>query len=315
MLPDEVDMPEAMITVFGGTGFLGSAIVRTLLRQGAHVRVAARRPERLQPSEHPERLTALQTDVTDVASVAAALDGCQAVVNAVGLYVERGADTFEAVHVRAAENVARLATQAGVEQLVHVSGIGASAGSSSSYVRARADGEQRVRDSFGDASILRPSVLFGPGDSFLSTIDVISRLSPVFPLFGDGDTRLQPVYVDDVAQAVARVLEDSTTRARICELGGPRIYTYREIIECVLDYRRRRRVLMPVPFGIWTVQAKLLAVVPNAPLTEDQVILMREDNVVGEGVVTLKDLGVTARSIEDMLPVCFRHVPGAGENR
>jgi len=182
-------------------------------------------------------------------------------------------------------------------------------------VRARADGEQRVRNCFGDAAILRPSVLFGPGDSFLSTIDGISRLSPVFPLFGNGDTRMQPVYVDDVAQAVARVLEDSTTCARICELGGPRIYTYREIIECVLDYRRRWRVLMPVPFGIWTVQAKLLAVVPNAPITEDQVILMRDDNVVGEGVVTLKDLGVTARSIEDMLPVCFRQGPGAAENR
>ncbi len=308
-------MPEAVITVFGGTGFLGSAIVRTLLQRGARVRIAARRPERLHPSEHPERLTTLQADITDVASVAAALDGCRAVVNAVGLYVEHGADTFEAVHVRAAGNVARLAAQAGVEQLVHVSGIGASADSSSSYVRARADGERRVSDSFGDASILRPSVLFGPGDSFLSTIDGISRLSPIFPLFGDGGTRMQPVYVDDVAEAVARVLEDSTTRARICELGGPRIYTYREIIECVLDYRRRRRVLMPVPFGIWIAQAKLLAVVPSAPLTVDQVILMRDDNVVDEGMMTLKDLGVTARSIEDMLPVCFRQDAGAAENR
>lgn len=315
MLPDEVDMPTAVVTVFGGTGFLGSAIVRKLLGQGAHVRVAARRPERLQPSEHPERLTTLQTDVRDVVSVAAALDGCQAVVNAVGLYVESGADTFKAVHVRAAENVARLAAKAGIERLVHLSGIGASAGSCSSYVRARADGEHRVSDSFRDATIMRASVLFGPGDSFLSTIDGITRLSPVFPLFGNGDTRMQPVYVGDVAEAVARALEDSTTRARICELGGPRVYTYREIIECVLDYRGRRRVLMPVPFGIWTIQAKLLAIIPNAPLTKDQVILMRNDNVVGEGVVTLEDLGITARSIEAMLPVCFRQSPGAAQSR
>lgn len=296
-------MPAAVITVFGGTGFLGSAIIRTLLRRGTRVRVATRRPERMQSADHPESVIAVQADVRDEASVEAALEGSRAVVNAVGLYVEKGADTFESVHVRGAANVARLAARAGVKRLAHISGIGASTASSSSYVRARADGERLVNESFRDATIVRPSVLFGPGDSFLSTIDGISRLSPVFPLFGSGDTRMQPVFVDDVAEAVARILEDSATR--VSELGGPRVYTYREIIEAVLDYRSRRRVLLPIPLRLWTLQAKLLALLPNPPLTEDQVVLMRDDNVVGEGVVTFDDLGIAPRDLEALLPLCF----------
>ncbi len=298
-------MPAAVTTVFGGTGFLGSAIVRTLLGRGTSVRVATRRPERMQSADRSEPVTAVRADVRDEASVEAALVGSQAVVNAVGLYVEKGADTFESVHVRGAGNVARLAARAGVERLAHVSGIGASAASSSSYVRARADGERVVNECFRDATIVRPSVLFGPGDSFLSTVDGISRLSPVFPLFGNGNTRMQPVYVEDVAEAIARMLEDSATRARVCELGGPRVYTYRKLIEAVLDYRDRRRVLLPIPFRLWTLQARLLALLPSPPLTEDQVVLMRDDNVVGEDVVTFEDLGITPRDLEALLPLCF----------
>ncbi len=303
-----------MITVFGGTGFLGSAIVRTLLRQGSSVRVATRHPEREQTSDHPESVVAVQADVRDEASVEAALEGSRAVVNAVGLYVEKGADTFESVHVHGAGNVARLAARVGVQRLAHVSGIGASTASSSSYVRARADGERIVTESYPDATIVRPSVLFGPGDSFLSAIDGLSRLSPVFPLFGRGDTRMQPVFVDDVAEAVARILEGSATSARISELGGPRVYTYREIIEAVLHYRGRRRVLLPIPFRLWTLQARLLALMPDPPLTEDQVALMRDDNVVGKGVVTLEDLGIMPRDLEALLPLCFGRKPGTEDD-
>jgi NADH dehydrogenase len=256
----------------------------------------------------------VQADVRDGASVEAALEGSRAVVNAVGLYVEKGAETFESVHVRGAGNVARLAARAGVERLAHVSGIGASSASSSSYVRARADGERIVIKSYPDATIVRPSVLFGPGDSFLTAIDGISRLSPVFPLFGSGDTRMQPVFVGDVAEAVARILEDSVTSARIGELGGPRVYTYREIVEAVLRYRGRRRVLLPVAFGLWALQAKLLALMPNPPLTEDQVILMGDDNVVGNGVTTLEDLGIMPRDLEALLPLCFGQEPGTEDD-
>jgi uncharacterized protein YbjT (DUF2867 family) len=269
------------------------------------VRVATRHPGRIQLSERPDSVVAVRADVRDPASVEAALEGSQAVVNAVGLYVERGTDSFESVHVRGAGNVARVASKCGVDRLVHVSGIGASAASASSYVRARADGESVAQYQFGGASIVRPSVLFGPGDSFLGVIDGISRLSPVFPLFGAGETRMQPVYVDDVAEAVARMLDDPATRATVSELGGPRVYTYREIIEAVLAYRRRRRLLLPVPFSVWTLQAKLLSILPNPPLTEDQVILMRDDNVVAEGVLTFDDLGVPLAELELLLPLCL----------
>ena len=298
-------MPATVVTVFGGTGFLGSAIVRTLLGQGRSVRVAARHPARFQASDHPGPVTTIRADVRDDASVEAALEGAHAAVNTIGLYVEKGADTFASVHVRGAENVARLAARAGVERLVHVSGIGASSASPSPYVRARAEGERVVGERFAEATIVRPSVLFGPGDNFLAAIDGISRLSPVFPLFGIGDTRMQPVHVDDVAEAVARMIADPATRATVCELGGARVHTYREIIKAVLDFRGRRCVLLPVPFAVWTLQARLLSIVPNPPLTEDQVVLMRDDNVVGEGVVTFADLGMSPGDLVALLPQCL----------
>lgn len=298
-------MPATVVTVFGGTGFLGSAIVRTLLARGRDVRVAVRRPERMRGVPGTQAPVAVRADIRDEASLAAALDASSAVVNAVGLYVQRGADTFESVHVHGAENVARLAARTGAERLVHLSGIGADAGSPSAYVRARAHGERVVRERFPDATMVRPSVLFGPGDAFLTSIDALSRWSPVFPLFGRGETRMQPVYVGDVAEAVARILDDSKTRGRVSELGGQRVLTYREIIEAVLAYRGRRRALLPVPFGVWMLQAKLLSVLPNPPLSADQVILMRDDNVVAKGAVTLADLGIPPGDLEELLPLCL----------
>lgn len=306
-------MSAAVITVFGGSGYLGSAIVRALLKQGSTVRVATRHPGHGQLYDAVETVQAVQADVRDTASVEAALAGASAAINAVGLYMEKGADTFESVHVRGAGNVARLAARAGVERLTHISGIGTRADSTSTYVRARAAGELSVIESYPDAAIVRPSVLFGPGDSFLSVIDQISRYSPLFPLFGRGDTKMQPVYVDDVASAVARILEESADHAGIIELGGPQVYTYREIIEAVLHHRHRRRVLLPIPFRLWTLQARLLSLLPNPPLTGDQVILMRDDNIVGEDVVTFEELGITPRNLEALLGRCFGQLSSAEE--
>lgn len=294
------------VTVFGATGFLGRAVVERLLEAGMSVRVAARHAERLRFDAPEGRVVPAPADVREASSVAAAVGDAHAVVNAVGLYLERGAETFQAVHVRGAQAVAEQATRCGVEKLIHVSGIGADADSPSGYVRARARGEQLARDCFNAAVVLRPSVLFGPGDSFLNVIDAITRVVPVFPLFGRGDTRLQPVYVGDVAEAVFRCIDGDGAGGRIFELGGPRILSYRQVVESVLRFRRRRRLLLPIPFALWSAQAKVLSLLPNPPLTEDQVILMHDDNVVGEGVMTLEALGVSAHDLEAMLPECLR---------
>lgn len=293
------------VAVFGGTGFLGTAAVSRLLDAGMTVRVAARHPDRLRADGPASRIRLAQTDVRDRASVAAALEGADAAVNAVGLYIERGAETFEAVHVRGAAAVATLAARAGVRKLIHVSGIGADAASESRYVRARAAGERLVRERFEGATILRPSVLFGPGDGFLNTIDAATRAAPVFPLFGRGRTRLQPVYVGDVADAIFRCLDRDAATGRICELGGPTVLTYRQVVELVLKFRRRRRLLLPVPFSLWRAQALVLSWLPRPPLTEDQVILMRDDNRVGEGAMTLADLGASVHHLDALLPQCL----------
>lgn len=297
------------VTVFGATGFLGRAVAARLLDAGMTVRVAARHPEHPRCGGPEGRIRLARADVRDQASVAAALEGAHAVVNAVGLYVERRAETFEAVHVQGAATIAGQGARLGIDKLVHVSGIGADPASPSSYVRARAKGEREVRAQFENAVIVRPSVLFGPGDAFLNAIDAITRSVPVFPLFGRGRTRLQPVFVGDVADAVFRCIDGDTANGRICELGGPRVYTYRQVVQMVLRFRQRKRLLLPVPFALWSVQAKVLSLLPRPPLTEDQVVLMGNDNVVGEGAVTLAQLGASMHELEALLPACLESSP------
>lgn len=302
-------MPAMLVTVFGGTGFLGREIVRCLAEKGVAVRVAARHCKHFRLDEHERLVQFVEADVRNPVAVAGAVEGASAVVNAVGLYVERGAETFQFVHVDGALNVARAAARAGVERQVHISGIGASADSRSAYVRARAEGERCVRESFVNAVIVRPSVLFGPGDALLGTLDAITRASPIFPLFGRGHTRLQPAYVGDVAAAVASLSLRPAIGGQIFELGGPRAYTYRELVEMVLAHRGRRRVLLPVPFVVWAALATALALIPNPPLTVDQVILMRGDNIVSDGFPGIGDLGIAAHSVEALLPLCLGPSP------
>lgn len=294
-----------LVTVFGGSGFLGRSIVVRLAAHGFTVRIAVRHPEKAGALERRDRAGEVQSvsaDVRDEASVASAVAGAQAVVNAVGLYLERGAETFEAVHVRGAEQVARQASRAGAGQLVHISGIGADPGSPSAYVRARAKGERVVASAFDGATILRPSVLFGPGDSFFNSLAGIARRSPLLPLFGSGDTRLQPVYVDDVAEAAARALATPAARGRAYELGGPGTFTYRELVELLLHEMALERHLLPLPFAIWDLVATLSAVVPHPPVTRDQLALIRQDNIVSPDAWTFDDLGIRPTAVEAVLP-------------
>ena len=299
------DSHPGCVTVFGGSGFLGRAIVARLLAEGITVRLAARHPDDTAIDRRPDRGGDLQpvfADLRDETYVALALEGAEAAVNAVGLYVEKGAETFEAVHERGALNVARQVATLGVDRLVHVSGIGADLDSESRYVRARAKGELLVMEAFARATILRPSVLFGPADSFLNALGGIAARTPVLPLFGRGDTNLQPVYVGDVAEAACRALTHPDAPGKTYELGGPDIYSYRALIELVLERTRRRRLLLPLPFSLWRILAILASILPAPPLTRAQVALMRRDNLVAEGALTLDDLGSDATALEEILP-------------
>lgn len=289
-----------LVTVVGGTGFLGRAVVGRLLETGWHVRVAARHV----PAGEAGRVHPFAVDITDRAAVSGAVAGAHAVVNAVSLYSERDGATFEGVHVEAAGRLARAAREAGVEQFIHVSGIGSHPGSPSRYVAARGRGEQAVRGSFPGAAIVRPSVLFGRDDSFLSTLDAVTRL-PVVPLFGLGGNRLQPVHVDDVAAAVVRIVERPDAPARLFEFGGAEVLSYRFILERVLAYRGRWRPLLPIPFAAWHLLAAVCSVLPTPPLTRDQIILMERDNVVGEGVAGFGELGIEPRGLSSALADCL----------
>jgi uncharacterized protein YbjT (DUF2867 family) len=304
-----VAMNLGSVTVFGGTGLLGRAIVDRLAAAHTTVRVAVRHPETVSDGSadgRGGRLLPIYADVRDEASVGRALQGCDAVVNAVGLYSEKGSETFMAVHELGAENVARQSARAGVKALVHISGIGVDPNSRCRYVKSRAQGEFLVREAFKDATILRPSVLFGPRDRFVNTLIAATRWSPVLALFGAGETRLQPVYVGDVAEAVLRALDTPSSRAKVFELGGPHVYRYRTLLELVLKETGRWRLLMPMPYFAWDALAKILMLLPRPPLTTDAVTLLRQDNVVSDGVLKLADLGIEPTALESVLPLMLK---------
>jgi uncharacterized protein YbjT (DUF2867 family) len=296
-------MPEQLVTVFGGTGFLGRRIVRHLHDAGFAVRIASRHPDRavrLFPDAGP-RLRSVHGDINEDRSVAVAVSNAFAVVNAVNLYVERGRDTFQSVHVNAAERVARLAREAGAQRLVHISGIGAYAQSMSAYIRSRGQGEAAVLRAFPSATVLRPAVMFGLGDAFLIPLLLMLRRLPVFPLFGDGGTRVQPAYVEDVGEASARVLRAQSPH-QIYELAGPRIYIYRELLSALAAAVRNRPLLLPVPFALWRAIGDVSEFLPSPPITRNQVELMEGDSVTRPAAPGFEVLQIAPRAIEDALP-------------
>jgi len=298
-------MASKLVTIFGGSGFLGRQIVKYLAAEGTKVRVAVRHPERaslLKELTRDSQIELVRADVWDESTVARAVKKSMSVINTVGHYVEKSKATFDAVHGQGALHVARQARQAGAERLIHISGLGADPMSDSPYVRARGIGEELVKGAFEGVTILRPSVIFGPEDSFFNTLAGLARRSPVLPLFGVGRTNLQPVFVGDVAEACVRVLTDPSTQNKVYELGGPRIYAYKALLQLVLKQVGRGRVLVPFPFFLWDILAALMAFLPNPPLTRDQVKLMKRDNVVEGNTLTLEDLGIGPISIEDILP-------------
>jgi uncharacterized protein YbjT (DUF2867 family) len=290
------------VVVFGGTGFLGRRVVRHLLDHGYAVRVASRHPERGESlfSANPSQLGLVQADIGEDASIRGALRDAFAAVNAVSLYVEHGNQTFHSVHVEAAERLARQARDAGVARLVHVSGIGADPASSSPYIRSRGEGEHVVRAAFPEATIIRCAVMFGPDDAFLTPLTGLLRRFPMFALFGGGNTRLQPAHVEDVGEAIARIISAPQPQA-LYELAGPRIYTYKELLETISNQLRVRRALVPVPFGTWQALAYVAELLPRPPITRNQVELMRIDNISSPECPGFEALGIQPSGIETVL--------------
>jgi uncharacterized protein YbjT (DUF2867 family) len=258
-------------------------------------------------ANRPGQITAIRADVWEEATVAPALAGAEAVVNTVGHYVERGDASFEAIHGEGARHVAEAAAAAGLRRLVHISGIGADPASDSPYVRARAIGERLVREAFPAATILRPSVMFGPND-FLGRLAGLAQVLPAIPLFGAGDVRLQPVYVRDVAAAVAKALAMPETEGKLYELGGPRIYPYKALVQLVLDHTGRKRLLLPVPYLVWSALAAVMAPLPSRPISPDQIKLMQKDNVVSGDALTFADLDITPTALE---AIAHTYLPGS----
>jgi NADH dehydrogenase len=244
----------------------------------------------------------LKANVLDDASVDLAVRGADAVINLVGILSQTGSQRFEALHTQAAERIAKAAAARGVARLLHVSALGAAADSPSLYARTKAEGEARVRGAFPVTTIFRPSVLFGPEDDFFNRFAWLARLSPALPLIGGGHTRFQPVYVGDVARAASLVLNDPSTEGKTFELGGPEIMTMKQVMQLVLKETHRRRLLLPVPFGLARIKAAVLGLLPHPLLTLDQVKQLQRDNIVSEGALTLRDLGIIPEAAEAILP-------------
>ena len=294
------DLAPGVVTLFGGSGFIGSQAVRALARRGWRIRVAVRNPVlaiEIQPLGDPGQIQFMRCDITNSSDVAQAVRGADAVVNLVGVLHDAGGKRgFDAVHTEAAKTIAEAAKAAGVERLVQISAIGADAASPSAYGRTKAQAEAAVRAVYPDAVILRPSLVFGAGDSFLNRFAAMATMAPALPLIGGGETRFQPVYVGDVAEAIARGVTRANAAGRTYELGGPSLYTFREVLELVRRETGRDRMLVSVPFIVAKPLGSLLQlsrfVGLTPPLTRDQVLMLEKDNVVAADAFGLSDLGI-----------------------
>ncbi|MEQ8965751.1 MAG: complex I NDUFA9 subunit family protein [Azospirillaceae bacterium] len=300
--------------VLGGTGFIGRYVVRELARRGWRVNVLTREPGRalfLKPMGAVGQIVPVFANIRDADSLAVGLRGADYVINTVGILAEGGNQTFEVLQAQGPGQLGRLAKEAGVERIVHISAIGADPQSPSAYARTKAAGEAALREAFPDASILRPSIVFGPEDGFFNMFAGLARYLPALPLIGGGRTRFQPVYVGDVADAVMACLDRADTPGRTYELGGPRTYTFRELIEMILAATHRRRFLVTAPWPVARLQARVLSLMPKPLLTPDQVVQLERDNVVSHGAAKLADLGIDPTDLELVLPTYMdRYRPG-----
>ncbi len=309
-----------LITVFGGSGFVGRHVVRALAQRGWRVRVAVRRPDlagHLQPMGNVGQVMPVQANLRYPDSVAQAVKGADGVVNLVGILYESGRQSFEKVQAEGPETVARAARQFGIEQVVHVSAIGADANAEAAYARTKAAGEAGVLRHVPGAVILRPSIVFGPEDNFFNQFAALARILPALPLIGGGETKFQPVFAGDVGEAAARALEGLAKPGTVYELGGPSVKSFKEILQFILAETNRERALIPIPFPLAEIQGRILGMLPKPLLTRDQVLMLKSDNVVSEAAVregrTLEGLGITPDSVEAVVPTYLYRFRPAGQ--
>jgi NADH dehydrogenase len=299
-------MRNRLVTIFGGTGFIGRYVVEHLADRGARILVISRSPRsrgvHLQPLGAVGQIVVQSADLSSEAELRRAVAGAAGVVNLIGILHETSRQPFAEVHGALPGRIAAAARAEDVARLVQISAIGADAASASAYARSKAEGEHGVQAAFPEATILRPSIVIGPEDGFFNRFAAMARLSPALPLIGGGTTRFQPVYVGDVAQAVVAALERADCQGRTYELGGPQTYTFAELMRYMLEVVGRRRLLLNVPFGLANLQARVLELLPAPLLTRDQVELLKRDNVAAPDMPGLEALGITPTPIELIVP-------------
>jgi uncharacterized protein YbjT (DUF2867 family) len=311
---------DKLITVIGGSGFIGRHVVRSLAKRGYRVRVACRRPDlagHVVPLGVPGQIVPVQANIRFPASVAAACDGAFAVINLPAVLYNSGAQNFEALHVFGAEAVAKAAKAAKAQMLIQFSSIGADLNSSSAYARTKAQGESRVAAAFPGATIIRPSIVFGPEDNFFNQFAHMARFAPALPLIGGGKTMFQPVFAGDVAEAIATLVDRGVADGKTYELGGPEKLNFKQILQFILATIQRKRLLLPLPFGIASLIGAVAGILPKPVLTADQVESLKADNVVSATAEkqghTLQGLGISPRSIEAIVPAYLYRFRKAGQ--
>jgi NADH dehydrogenase len=306
-------MRDAVVTVFGGTGFIGRHVVRRLAERGATVRVPTRKPRNagfLQPMGNVAQIVMMPFDHPDETRIATLVEGVTHVVSLIGILHARKAGDFETIQGELPGRIGAASAAAGVRRIVHISAIGADPGSSSIYARTKAQGEAALRHAFPSATILRPSIVFGPEDGFFNRFAAMARIAPALPLVGGGHNRFQPVYVGDVADAVMAGLTRADAAGRTFELGGPRVCSMRELMTYMLSAIDRRRALVTLPWGVASAMARVLELLPEPPLTRDQVELLKRDTIVAPDAAGLAELGIPPTPLEVVVPGYLRQYAG-----
>ena len=295
---------QKIIAIFGAGGFLGKHLMRELTKLDYRVKVATRNPHLkgyLKPLGNPGQIELFKTNIFDIDGVREVLKNCDLVINLVGILYEKKKQKFEQIHGKFPYLLSNLCNEVGIKNLIHVSALGTKEGHPSKYMQSKFEGEKNIQENFKPSVIIRPSIVFGPEDKFFNTFALLAQFSPILPLIGGGKTKFAPIYVGDVAKAIAKVLDLNNSEPKIYELGGPENYSFKQLMEILLIEIKKKRFLVPIPFSFAKFQSYFLQMMPNPLLTPDQVELLRHNNIVSGDYPTLKELGITGTQIQKIL--------------